>query len=443
MTPSSKAEGAEQSASTANSPNTTANASLQLGVLDRDEFPVKPRSSNKGIPPTYENFVHVLNAYNITARFNRIKKRADVDIPGIDPDRQNRDEIVLAQLESLCVRNDMSPALVRRYLLSFADTNSYDPFADWVESRPWDGTSRVSEICDTITPQDDYPTAFRDVLVRKWLLSIVAATFKRNGFRARGVLTLQGGQGIGKTTWIANLVTPPALREEIVKLGHSWGGGTKDAKLNAIRHRIVELGELEGSFRREMAGLKAFITETTDKIRPPYGRVEAEYPRSTIFGASVNDRQFLLDTTGNSRFWTIPAESIDYDHGIDMQQVFAELKAAFEKGDQWWLTDAEEEQLSKSNQQHRLLTAIEVKLEEQLDVDRKDEAGLPRLTASEVLRRLGFENPTNVQSKEANVALRALLGESKRSDGHNYWRVPWLKEPDVTGREYKAEEHEY
>lgn len=443
MTASTKAEGAEQSAPKANLPNSTANASLQSGVLDRDEFPVKPRSSNKGIPPTYENFVHVLNAYNITARFNRIKKRADVLIPGIDPDRQNRDEIVLAQLESLCVRNDMSPALVRRYLLSFADINSYDPFADWVESKPWDGTSRISAVCSTITPKDDYPTAFRDVLVRKWLLSIVAATYKRNGFRARGVLTLQGGQGIGKTTWIANLITPPALREEIVKLGHSWDGGTKDAKLNAIRHRIVELGELEGSFRREMAGLKAFITETTDKIRPPYGRVEAEYPRSTIFGASVNDRQFLLDTTGNSRFWTIPVEQIDFEHGIDMQQVFAELKFAFEQGDQWWLTDAEEGQLTQSNQQHRLLTSIEAKLEEQLDLERQSEPDLPRLTANEVLKRLGFEKPTNAQSKEANVALKAHLGDSKRVRGRNVWPVPWRKDAEPTGREYNAEENEY
>lgn len=377
----------------------------------------------------------MVEASNIQVRFNVVKKRAEIEVPGVRIERQNRDAVILSHLESLVIRNDMSTGQARQYLLVLADANPFDPFADWVNSRPWDGKSRLADICDTLVPTEEYPTEFRNVLVRKWLLSIVAATFKTQGFRSRGVLTLQGIQSLGKTSWIASLVTPPDLREEVVKLGHSWDGGSKDARLTALRHRIVELGELEGSFRREMAGLKAFITETDDKIRPPYARVEAEYRRSTVFAASVNDRHFLMDTTGNSRFWTVPVERIDYKHDIDTQQVFAELKAAYENGDQWWLTPSEEEQLGKLNQEHRLLSAIEAKITEGLDVDRIGHEGLPRLTASEVLKSLGIEKPTNGQSKEANVALRAALGEPKKVNGYYRWRIPWrLTEP--TGRPY-------
>lgn len=411
-------------------PPTPTNPLAQAGSLDRASFPDQPRSSNKSMPATLENFRHVVDASKIKIRFNVVKKRADIHVPGLKIGRQNRDAVILSHLESLVIRNDMSPGQARQYLLVLADANPFDPFADWVNSKPWDGTSRLGEISETLVPTEEYPTAFRDVLVRKWLLSIVAATFKRQGFRSRGVLTLQGAQSLGKTSWISRLVTPPNLREEVVKLGHSWDGGSKDARLTALRHRIVELGELEGSFRREMAGLKAFITETDDKIRPPYARVEAEYRRSTIFAASVNDRQFLMDTTGNSRFWTIPVDQIDYEHDIDMQQVFAELKVAFQKGDQWWLTASEEEQLGKLNQEHRLLSAIEAKITEGLDFDRLDHDNLPRLTANEVLKVLGLEKPTNGQSKEANVALRAALGEPKKVNGYYRWRVPWrLTEP--------------
>lgn len=428
MTNETTAGGGGQSPPPAIGTKPTASAIALECKLERDEFPDKPTSPGSSIPPTYENFVHLLEAYGIKARFNQVKKRVDANIPGIQPGRQNRDDVVLTRLESLLLRNRMSTALVRPYLVSLADANAYDPFGDWVTSKAWDGQSRLHAIVETIKPVADYPAAFCHVLIRKWLLSIVAATFKGMGFRARGVLTLQGGQGIGKTTWIANLVTPPALREDVIKLGHSWDGGSKDARLAAIRHRIVELGELESSFRREMAGLKAFLTETTDKIRPPYGRVEAEYPRSTIFAATVNDRQFLLDTTGNSRFWTIEVESIDFAHGIDMQQVFAELKVAFDKGEQWWLTAEEEETLARINHTHRLLTSIEAKIGEALDLDRVGEDRLPRLTANEVLHRLDITKPTNAQSKEANVALRALLGESRRIKGYNRWPIPWRKE---------------
>ncbi|WP_296720973.1 VapE domain-containing protein [Erythrobacter sp.] len=409
-------------------PPTTPNPSAQVGRIDRAGYPDQPKSAQASIPPTLENFRYLVEASNIKVRFNVVKKRAEIDVPGLRIDRQNRDAVILSHLESLLIRNDMSPGPARQYVLVLADANPLDPFADWVNSKPWDGESRLRDICDTIVATDEYPVAFRDVLVRKWLLSIVAATFKPQGFRARGVLTLQGAQGLGKTSWIARLVTPPELCEDVVKLGHSWDGGSKDARLAALRHRIVELGELEGSFRREMAGLKAFITETDDKIRPPYARVEAEYRRSTIFAASVNDRQFLLDTTGNSRFWTIPVQRIDYQHGIDMQQVFAELKAAYERGDQWWLTGSEEEQLAKVNQEHRLMSAIEAKITEALDLDRIGQDGLPRLTATEVLKLLGVERPTNGQSKEANVALRAALGEPKKVKGYYRWRVPWRRE---------------
>ena len=133
---------------------------------------------------------------------------------------------------------------------------------------------------------------------------------------------------------------------------------------------------------------------------------------------------------------------IDYEHDIDMQQVFAELKAAFENGDQWWLTAPEEEKLGKINQEHRLLSAIEARITEELDLNRIGLDGLPRLTANEVLKTLGIEKPTNGQSKEANVALRAALGESKKVKGYYRWRIPWrLKEP--SGNAYDPAQNEY
>lgn len=395
---------------------------------DRDGFPHPPKSRNGTVPPTFENFQHILRHAGVTVRFNQVKKRVDIEVPGLALNRQNRDAVLLAHLESLLISNDMSVGQARSYILAEADNNPYDPFADWVMSKPWDGTSRITDLCRTIVPADGYQLAFCDTLIRKWLLSIVAATFKLNGFRARGVLTLQGEQGLGKTSWIARLVTPQELRDEVVKTGHSWDGGSKDSRLLAIQHRVVELGELEGSFRREMAALKAFITEEHDKIRPPYARVASEYPRSTIFAASVNDPQFLLDTTGNSRFWTIPVKRIDYQHSVDMQQVFAELKVAFDQGEQWWLTPEEERTLAAINNQHRIQTAIEIKVSEALDLEKAGDPGLPRLTANQVLEKLGIERPTNAQSKEANVALRAALGEPKRVKGYNLWSIPWRKD---------------
>jgi predicted P-loop ATPase len=358
-------------------------------------------------------------------RFDVLKKRPLVDIPDLRTTGENRDAVVLTYIEDIAIRHRMSAGRIGQNLLALADRTPVDPMARWIDSKPWDGQDRLPELYATVVPQDGYPTDFRDTLLRKWTLSIVAATFKKRGFRARGALTLQGDQGIGKTSWFKRLVSDERLRDQAVKLGHAWDGGSKDARLAAIRHRIVELGELEGSFRREIAGLKAFLTEDYDKIRPPYGRVEAEYPRRTIFGASVNESDFLLDATGNSRFWTIAVERIDYEHEIDMQQTFAQLKKDFEAGAKWHLDADEERQLQEVNQQHRHYGAIGEKIKASLDLSRKGRTDNPRDSAGDVLRKVGVERPTNPQYKETNAILKELLGAPKKIQGIYRWYVPW------------------
>ena len=76
-----------------------------------------------------------------------------------------------------------------------------------------------------------------------------------------------------------------------------------------------------------------------------------------FFFASVNDTNFLNDITGNSRWWTIPVQSINHQHGLDMQQVFAQIKEnCYDKGEQWWLTNEEEAQLTVLNKDAEVIS---------------------------------------------------------------------------------------
>ena len=261
----------------------------------------------------------------------------------------------------------------------------------------------------------------------RWMVSAVAAIFEEKGFSCRGVLTLQGAQGLGKTKWSAALVSDPALRKQVVKLGHHLDASDKDSQIAAITNWIVEIGELDGSLRRDIARLKGFITLDQDRIRRPYGRTESEYARRTVFCATVNDSQFLVDPTGNSRWWTIPVVAINYTHSIDMQQVWAQVRREYDDGAQWWLTADEEALLSEQNAQHRTESVVREGLLELIDTDRIGASGLPVMTSMQVLRLIGIERPTNPQSKECCGALRELLGDSKRIQGQAKWRVPVRK----------------
>jgi predicted P-loop ATPase len=126
----------------------------------------------------------------------------------------------------------------------------------------------------------------------------------KNPFGADGVLTLNGRQGYGKTALARKLGISPQL----FKAGLALDPKDKDSVLKATSCFIGELGEVETTMKRDIPLLKAFITDSVDEVRPPYGRTTEAHIRRTSYIATCNSPDFLLDTTGNRRFWTIPCE---------------------------------------------------------------------------------------------------------------------------------------
>lgn len=396
--------------------------------MKEPNFPDKAPPGSSKTPTTIENVAHLLDCAGINVRYNLIKKKDEIVIPGHLGTDDNMDNVTLAQIVSMASRYGLPHGLVPDFVQALADRNAYNPVADWIRSREWDGTRRLSALCDTVVEHPDYPGTLKCTLLYKWLLSATAAALMPAGYKGRGVLTLQGRQGLGKTSWVKSLVTDDKLRDEVIKVDHHFDG-SKDSVLGAITHWLVEIGEVESSFRKDIDRLKGFLTSDSDRVRRPYGRRESEYQRRTVFAATVNGEKFLADSTGNSRWWTIPVVKLDYQHSIDMQQLFAEMASAFEGGAKWWLTDEEEAQLEAWNQRHRAVSAVADRLIDFIEVDGIGRERLRAYTATEVLDIIGYERPTNMQAKECAAALRDLLGEPKRINGSYKWRVPFKDTP--------------
>jgi putative DNA primase/helicase len=391
--------------------------------LDSSKFPNQPRIGSNQLPSTIGNTAYLLSQYGITVRYNVIKKKLMITLPGHTGSIDNLDNVSMTKIISLATQNGLSYSQIPAYVEAIADQNMFNPVADWINSKPWDGKDRLADICETVTERDDYPVHLKNTLICKWLLSAVAAALVPNGFRARGVLTFQGPQGIGKTSWLMSLVDDPLLRDMAVKIDHHHDGG-KDSVLGAISHWLVEFGELDSTFKKDIARLKGFLTSNFDKIRRPYARTEAEYQRRTVFFASVNQPDFLVDSTGNTRWWTIPVTAVDFKHGIDIQQVFAQLAVDLQQGRQWWLTADEEKLLDACNKDHLSISVIRERLMQLVDSDLADQGGHPAMTPSEVLGKIGYDRPTNPQCRECGSILRELFGEPKKIKGIYRWRVP-------------------
>ncbi len=388
-----------------------------------ETFPNPPRAGTSQVPATIPNVEYLRAHYGIVVRYNVIRKKLSITVPGYSGAPDNSDNVALSLITSLAILNNMATGPLANFVEVVGDQQQYNPVADWITSRPWDGTDRLGAFCDTLVADSAFPEGLKRALIHRWLIGAAAAALKPDTFRSRGVLTLQGPQSIGKTAWVSALVPDPILREGVVRLDHHLDAGNKDTILTAVSHWIVEIGELDSSFKKDVARLKGFLTADRDKVRRPYGRADSEYPRRTVFCATVNDHDFLVDMTGNTRWWTIPVTSINFRHGIDMQQVFAQVAVDYENGEPWWLTMEEEAQLENCNEDHRRINAIEERVLAAIDVDPVTEGGLPAMTPTELLQAIGIANPSNTQAKECAAVLRRLFGNPKKIRGLNKWRV--------------------
>lgn len=391
--------------------------------LAHDVFP--NRSDRGGLSTTIDNIGCMMANYGVIARYNVVKKKTEIVIPYLNADTDNGSNSAMTHITSLAALNGLQTSHVAQYVEAVADLRQYNPVKEWILSAPWDGVDRLPDVYDTITAKEGYPPVLKRILLQKWLLSAVAAALKEKGFHTRGMLTFQGAQGLGKTSWVRSLVSNPELREKVVKVDHHLDTSNKDSIFGAISHWLVEVGELDSSLKKDVARLKGFLTSDHDKIRRPYAKEDSEFARRTVFCATVNDPHFLVDTTGNSRFWTISVERINFNHSIDMQQVFAQLAVSLANGEQWWLTPQEEALLDDANGAHRAVSVIREELMDAIDTTPGAEVSLRILTATALLKELGHDNPTNPQARECGAILRELFGDPNTK---GKWKIPFRKD---------------
>lgn len=210
---------------------------------------------------------------------------------------------------------------------------AFHPVKDFLDSCQWDGTPRLDTLLVDYLGAED--SAYTRAVTRKALVAAVARIY-RPGTKFDYMLTLRGRQGLGKSALIA-------------KLGGKWFSDTfttvqgKEAYEQVLGVWIVEVGELAGMRKAEAETIKLFISKTSDRFRPAYGRRQQEFPRQCVFIGTTNEQQFLRDATGNRRFWVVdtpdtPRLSIwdDLDDTI-LRQIWGEAKHYFQQGEPLYL----------------------------------------------------------------------------------------------------------
>lgn len=303
-----------------------------------------------------ENLAVMLAHYGVIAKFCLMQHRSSVEIAGQVVAAERRNNAAKAQIREWARMNQYPTGSAFDDQLELIIARNWShPVADWIRSRPWDGVDRFEALLASLTIHPAFisrmPLTRR--MLRAWLVTAAKAAMlpaaSREGVAAQGVLVLQGAQGCGKSRWVESLVPPD--KRAWVKLGCILDPSNRDSLQAATKSWIVEIGELDGTFRRaDIAALKAFLTSPTDTYRKAYDAADEDIARRTVYAATVNDPVFLADATGSRRFFVVRVMSCNPSHGIDLQQLWAQAAHIAEaEDDSGWLGADDTRELAESN----------------------------------------------------------------------------------------------
>lgn len=232
-----------------------------------------------------------------------------------------------------------------RTLLASDFVSTYDPFKRYLKNlAQWDGNSDYIGILSNRVKTNDQE--WWNKIFRKWFVAMVASW---NNVKVvnQTALVIIGGQGIGKSTFLLNLI-PDELRHYVC--AKKLDPNNKDSEVQLSESGLIILDELDYYKKQDIGELKEIITKAAIKTRRPYGYHSDVLIRRASFAGTSNTEQVLDDSSGSRRFLCTLANSIEYGTYADLDKAFAQALHLCKNGFQYWFDGAEIEELSKHNE---------------------------------------------------------------------------------------------
>jgi hypothetical protein len=187
-----------------------------------------------------------------------------------------------------------------------ARQNARNPVQDFFRDLKWDGEPRLDSWLVKYAGVTDEPL---DRAFGRLFLIAAVRRVRNPGTKFDQLLVLEGRQGAGKSSLALALAEAvgPGLFDDSLLLG----ADTRTVIEHTRGKLVVEISELNGG-TRVVEAIKAMLSRKEDSARLAYGRETSHVPRQFVLIGTTNSKEYLLDATGNRRYWPVEvADDID------------------------------------------------------------------------------------------------------------------------------------
>lgn len=303
------------------------------------------------------------------------------------------------------------------------------PVRDYIKGLPpWDGTDRVTQLAAYVKvdpvqigqSQIQAQQLFCKAL-HKWLVASVA-TWLSDDTANQTILTLIGKQGIYKTTFFRYLL-PVDLRPYYHE-NSTNSFGHKDEQIALTENCLVEIEEVDAFSDQHNADLKSFSTKEKLKIRRPYDKFMVCKHRLASLCATGNQERFLVDETGNRRWFCFHVKNIDDPRcwTLDYDQLYAQLRDEYLDGFQYYLTKKEEELMDNQNQYFRIVSDEEQLIMERFRPPLPGDLDIKRYSSATIAQRISYGRMP-ITSRKVSLVMKNLGYHSERDSQGCFYRL--------------------
>ena len=307
-------------------------------------------------------------------------------------------------------------------LVQVANENLYNPVTEYLlHCERHVEPTYIDGLATAYLRPGDGGTSIYDEMLKRTLIGAVARAFDP-GYKHDTACVIMGDQGAYKSSFWGCLGGPfysdalgdISTKDDVMVLHRSW---------------IMEWAELDHITNRKHAGqVKAFLSQAVDLLRVPYGKAVEAFPRRGIIVGTTNKTAgFLVDETGNRRFWVIPTTKTQVDQIntatllMERDAIWSAAVHAYRNGETNRLPLAMELAVQQENDAYM----IESPWRSAILTYLADRRSMEVLTSEEILAK-AIQKPMERQTKVDQMQVASILKElgwtkHRESSGKRRW----------------------